>query len=246
MFDLDKWQEIFTTIRQNKLRTFLTGFCVGWGIFMLIILLGSGKGLENGVEREMSGDAINSLRIRPGVTQLPYAGLKPGRRIRLTNDDYEEIKATVAGIDHITSRFYLGGVQIVNYREKSGDYPIRSVHPDHQILENSLVAEGRFINDEDINTYRKVAAIGIKAKEGLFGEENPIGKSINVNGIAFKVVGVFVEEGRDGEEEEVIYLPISTAQKAFNGKRRVHQLLLTMGDVSVEESLIIEEQIRKK
>lgn len=246
MFDLDKWQEIFTTIRQNKLRTFLTGFCVGWGIFMLIILLGSGKGLENGVELEMSGDAINSLRIFPGVTQKPHAGLKPGRRIRLTNDDYEEIKEAIEGVEHITGRFYLGGVQIVNYKNNSGDYPIRAVHPDHQILENSLVAEGRFINDADLTEHRKVAAIGKKAAEGLFNKENPIGKSIEINGIAFKVVGIFIEEGRDGEEEEVIYLPITTAQRAFNGKRRIHQLLLTMGDVTVEESLIIEEQVLKK
>ncbi|MEM8892916.1 MAG: ABC transporter permease, partial [Bacteroidota bacterium] len=117
---------------------------------------------------------------------------------------------------------------------------------DHQILENSLVDEGRFINDADLKEYRKVAVIGIKVKEGLFKKENPIGKSIEVNGVAFKVVGVFKEEGRDGEEEEVVYLPITTAQKAFNGKRRVHQLLLTMGEVSVEESQIIEEQVRQK
>jgi len=246
MFDLDKWQEIFTTIRENKLRTFLTGFCVGWGIFMLIILLGSGKGLENGVELEMQGDAMNSLRIFPGVTQKPHAGLQPGRRIMLTNEDYEEIKKAVAGVDHITGRFYLGGSQVVNYKDKYGSYPIRAVHPDHKILENSVMAEGRFINDADLKNHRKVTAIGMKAKEGLFGDANALGKSIEVNGIAFKVVGVFVESGRDGEEEEVVYLPISTAQRTFNGKGRIHQLLLTMGEVSVEESLQIEQQIHKK
>lgn len=246
MFDLDKWQEIFTTIRENKLRTFLTGFCVGWGIFMLIILLGSGKGLENGIELEMSGDALNSLRIFPGVTQKPHAGLQPGRRIRLTNDDYEDIKETVEGVEDITGRFYLSGSQVVNYKDKYGSYPIRAVHPDHKILENSRIAKGRFINESDLTNHRKVASIGIKAKEGLFGKSRAIGKSIEVNGIAFKVVGIFVEEGRDGEEEEVVYLPITTAQRTFNGKGRIHQLLLTMGEVSVEESLQIEDKIHKK
>lgn len=246
MFDLDKWQEIFTTIRENKLRTFLTGFCVGWGIFMLIILLGSGKGLENGIELEMSSDALNSMRVHPGVTQKPYAGLQPGRRIKLTNADYEEIKEAVEGVENITGRFYLGGSQVVNYKDKYGDYPIRAVHPDHKFLENSIIAEGRFINDGDLKDHRKVTAIGMKAKKGLFGDSPAIGKSIEVNGIAFKVVGIFVEGDRDGEEEEVIYLPISTAQRTFNGKGRIHQLLLTVGEVTVEESLQIEAQIHKK
>ena len=244
MLDLDKWQEIFTTIRQNKLRTVLTGFSVGWGIFMLILLLGAGNGLHNGVRLEFSGDATNSLRIYTGATRLPYKGMKPGRRIRLTNEDYEDIKKNVPGVEYITARYWLPGQMVISYEQKYGDYSVRSVHPDHKFLENSIVAEGRYLNPNDLAEYRKVAVIGMRVKEEMFGQESPIGKMINLNNISFKIVGVFREAGRDGEEEAVIYIPISTAQRTFNGQNRIDQILLTVGDASVEESQEMADQIR--
>lgn len=109
MLDLDKWQEILDTIRKNKLRTFLTGFSVAWGIFMLIVLLGSGQGLRNGVEYQFRDDAINSVWIQSGQTSIPYKGLQPGRAVQFTNGDYDEIKSGVGGVEHITSRFYIRG-----------------------------------------------------------------------------------------------------------------------------------------
>ncbi|MCD4681430.1 MAG: ABC transporter permease, partial [Bacteroidales bacterium] len=105
MFDLDKWQEILSTIKKNKLRTFLTGFSVAWGIFMLIILLGSGNGLINGVHSEFEGDAINSIWVYSGKTTMPYQGMKPGRQIQFHNKDYDNIKSNIEGIDKISSRF---------------------------------------------------------------------------------------------------------------------------------------------
>src|SRR6056300_1117666 len=104
MFDLDKWQEIFSTISKNKLRTFLTGFSVAWGIFMLIILLGSGTGLQNGAESEFAGDAVNSIWVNPGRTSLPHQGLKPGREIILENDDFADLKANIEGVENLSSR----------------------------------------------------------------------------------------------------------------------------------------------
>ena len=104
MFDLDKWQEIFSTMKKNKLRTFLTGFSVAWGIFMLIILLGSGNGLENGVREEFKGDASNSIWVNQGRTTKPYKGFKPDRRIQFTNGDYDAVKE-LDNVTFISPRF---------------------------------------------------------------------------------------------------------------------------------------------
>src|SRR5688500_8721116 len=106
MFDLDKWQEILDTLRKNKLRTLLTGFSVAWGILMLVVLLGSGEGLSQGIDYQFRDDAVNSIWVFSGTTSVPHDGLAPGRQVQLTNDDHEEVKERVDGVEHITSRFW--------------------------------------------------------------------------------------------------------------------------------------------
>ena len=244
MFDLDNWQEILETIRKNKLRTFLTGFSVAWGIFMLIVLLGSGQGLHNGVEYEFRDDAINSIWVSPGQTSLPHKGLQPGRRIQFTNDDHDEMRDRVDGIEYTTSRFYPRVVSVV-YKDKHEDFDVRAVHPGHRYVENTIVTAGRFLNDFDIEQHRKVSAIGVRVKDALFGDEPAIGKNFLVNGIAFKVVGVFEDTGGEGEMEK-IYLPISTAQRTYNGANRIAQFMVTTGDADVDESKAIAREIRSR
>ncbi len=243
MFDLDKWQEILETIRQNKLRTFLTGLSVGWGIFMLILLLGAGKGLENGFTRQIKGDAINSIWIRGGVTTEAYQGLKPGRRIQLTNEDYEALNAQIPEIDHATARFYIPGQVLVTRDGEYGNFNVRCVHPGHKFTENTHVPVGRYINDLDIREYRKVAVIGRKVQDALFKDGPALGEYLYVNNIPFKVVGIFHEDIGDQEEEEMIYLPVSTAQRTFNGSNKLNQILVTVGEASLEESKGIAQRI---
>jgi len=120
MFDVDKWQEIFETISKNKLRTFLTGFSVFWGIFMLIILLGSGNGLRNGFEQEFKEDAINSIWVYQGRTTIPYKGMKPGRSVRFTDEDHNALDGRVDGLENVASRLWLGSKDMV-YEEKKGE-----------------------------------------------------------------------------------------------------------------------------
>jgi len=235
MFDLDKWQEIFNTISKNKLRTILTGFSVAWGIFMLIILLGSGYGLENGVKNQFRSAASNSIFVRGGSTSMAYEGFQPGRDIQLKNSDYDDIKSNISQIDHMSSRFFIRGGATTSYKNKFGTFEVRSVHPDHAYIENTVIHQGRYINNSDLQEYKKVTCIGTLIKEQLFGKEDPLGKYINVNGIAFLVVGVFEDEEGD-YENRMLYLPITTAQKAFNGNENIRQILLTTGDATVEES----------
>jgi putative ABC transport system permease protein len=244
VFDLDKWQEILHTISKNKLRTLLTGFSVAWGIFMLILLLGSGQGLANGVEWQFRDDAINSIWIRSGQTSLPHRGMKPGRSIQFTNGDHDEVREQVEGVEHITSRFYIRNPTVV-YKGETEAFDVRSVHPGHRYLENTIVTSGRFLNELDIEEHRKTAAIGDLVAQALFKDEDPIGKNIEINGIAFKVVGTFEDLGGESEMEK-IYLPISTAQRTFNGADHVAQFMLTTGDASLEESEEMVAAIRKR
>lgn len=244
MFDIDKWQEIFSTISKNKLRTFLTGFSVAWGIFMLIILLGSGTGLENGVEEQFADDATNSLWIYARQTSMPYKGYNSGREVRFTNEDYDRTKYSVKQADHITGRFYISSSNTTSYKNNYGTYSIRAVHPGHLHLENTLITEGRYINELDIEKHTKVAVIGDLVKKDLFKNgEDPVGEYIKVGNIPFKVVGIFEDKGGEGEMR-MIYLPITTAQRVFNGSNRVHQLMFTVGDASFDETREIEEQLR--
>ncbi len=237
MFDLDKWQEIFSTIQKNKLRTFLTGFSVAWGIFMLIILLGAGNGLENGIHRQFSGSASNGVWVSSGVTSMQYKGLKSGRQIKFTNDDYKLIKRSVKGIDHISARLWLGS-NTVSYGNAFATFNVSPSLPDYGYIKNIEMVDGRFINEIDIKDCRKVASIGLKVKQELFkgSDTLAIGKLIKINGVLFKVVGVFVDRGRNDDEQKRIYIPIATAQKVFNGSNVVNQVSFTTGDATLEEA----------
>lgn len=236
MFDLDKWQEIWFTIRKNKLRTALTAFSVAWGIFMLMLLLGAGNGLENGVKYQFADDAVNSIWINAGQTSKPYKGIKPGKRIAFQNKDYNEIANSVQDIEHFSARFYTSGELTVRYADKYSSFSIRGVHPDTKHIEAAKMIEGRFINEKDQKEKRKVAAIGKEVKAILFKDKNAIGEYIDVNRTKYMVVGVYDDPG--GEDEvKVIYIPLSTGQMVYSGGQRIHNMVFTTGDASVERSI---------
>jgi putative ABC transport system permease protein len=243
VFDVDTWQEIFETVRRNKLRTALTGFSVAWGIFMLILLLGSGQGLSHGIEYQFRDDAVNSIWVRSGQTSVPYKGLQPGRTVQFRNGDFDDIRREVDGIDHMTARFYIQGNLTVSYGKENGSYDVRCVHPDHKYLEKTIVTKGRFLDRLDLKEYRKVAVIGVLVERDLFKGADAIGKYIKVNGLPFLVVGVFTDEGGEGEQSK-IYLPISTAQRTFNGADHIAMMMMTTGDSSLAKTESMADKIR--
>lgn len=245
MFDIDKWQEIFTTMAKNPLRTFLTAWSVAWGIWMLIILLGAGKGLQNGVQYKFQDDAINSIWIFPGETSIPHKGMQEGRRIQLTNEDYDDLDLRVEGVEHITGRHYPAGIRSVSRGKEFGSFSVRGVHPGHKYLENTNIADGRYINQKDLDESRKVAVIGQLVKDALFKDEEALGEYIKINNLLFKVAGIFQDEGQEGEME-LIYIPITTAQKTFNGANRMNQIMLTIGDADLEESQRLTDYIHQR
>jgi putative ABC transport system permease protein len=247
MFDYDKWQEIFQSLKRHKVRTMLTALAVWWGIFMLVILLGAGNGLQNSFNKNFADDALNSIWIFTYRTTLPYKGLKPGRWIRFHNDDYEMLENEVEGVEHITGRYYVSNRNLTEYKGKALQINIRSVHAGHQFLENTIMTKGRHINDRDVAENRKVCIVGEIAREELMGksDKSVIGEYLTIKGTKFKIVGEFTDEGSDREKRH-IYLPITTAQGIFGKDDMINQLMLTVGDATKEETLAMVETIRAK
>ncbi len=245
MFDIDIWQEIFSTIRKNKLRTFLTGFSVAWGIFMLMVLLGSGNGLQNGVREEFADNAENIMWMWTGSTSIPYQGLKEGREIRFTNDDYDFLNEKADGVDQVSSRFYLQGDVVFSFGKEYGSFQTVSCYPALRDMEKIKLSTGRFINDIDMEEFRKVVVIGDDIRKALFRDEDPLGKYINIGSVPFMVVGVsFDPRARDNRQA---YMPFTTAQRIYGGGNRVHTFAITTQMVkTADEAEAISENIRQQ
>ena len=243
MFSIDRWQEILDTLWRNKLRTALTALSMAWGIFMLVVLLGLGNGLENGVKQGFADDAQNSLWLFRGQTSIPAKGLPVGRKITFNNRDVDAIRQ-IAGVDHLSGRFFIksnnpfGAEMLVRAGNKAQPFDVRAVHPDHLFIEKTEIKAGRFLDERDIALRRKVVVVGIPIAEFLFGTTDVIGKWLDINRVPFQIVGVFDDKGGEGEQKKC-YIPISTAQGAFNGADRVNMVMMTVGDATTEESKVI-------
>jgi len=236
IFEKDNWQEIFATIRKNKVRTALTMFGVFWGIFMLVIMLGAGSGLRHGVMQEFAGEGTNSFFIWAQTTSKPYKGMKSGRNYQFKNgdaialqkiDELEVISPENQLGDYGNSNNVIRGLKVGNF-EVLGEYPSITK------IENIKLQSGRFINQNDFNDYRKVCVIGIPVRDALFKTENPIDKFIDVSGTKYKVVGVFNDPGKGDNDR--IYIPLLTAQRIYNGKDNVNVIWASTGTVSTEYS----------
>ena len=229
MIDIDKWTEIYNTVKKHKLRTALTAFGVFWGIFMLVVLLGAGKGLENGVVSEFNV-AKNAVFIWTQRTSVPYMGLKAGRFIQMTNDDVAAIRASVPEVAVIAPNNQLRGDFAVNYETKSAAFTVRGETPEMLQVQPTKILTGRFINQKDVQERRKVAIVGPRTLELLFKDIDPVGKYINIKGSYFLVVGTFepIGKGEDiVEDAKVIYLPNTSLQQTFNQPNQVGSLALT-------------------
>lgn len=254
MFNVERWQEIFETLRKNKLRTFLTGLSVASGIFILVILLGFSSGIENGVTTEFQQDATNEISIRTRRTTKGYKGLNPGRYIQLKDEDFNNVSATYDNnLEYRSASYSIWGGQIA-YKNETGNYRVRGVMPDEQFIENADMTIGRFLNYSDINDGKKVAVIGNKVKTDLFKGEDPIDKNVAIWGINFKVVGVYTDPGGEREESNV-FLPLTTVQRSFNGGDNIRDMSFTVKmsenfqeavELSKNLSLAIENDLKQK
>lgn len=223
LFDIDHWREIHASLSKNRVRTALTAFGVFWGIFMLMLLLGSGNGLHNGVTSGFSGDATNAFYMWTQRTSKPYRGLPAGRTFDFRDGDIEANRKQIPEADVVVPVNQLGGFRTgnnVTRGTKSGGFQVRGTTRDVLRIEYMDVLAGRFLNPMDDEAARKVCVIGTRVQELLFDPgEDPIGEAIQVNGVYFKVVGIF-ESRAKGEQAvrnaELVYVPFRTGQRAFN------------------------------
>ncbi len=243
---IDPLIEVADSLRTHKVRTALAVLTVAWGIFMLVLLLGAGRGIQNGVELQFRDDAVNSIRIYQGKTTIAHNGLPRGRSISYNNEDYDLVRAKVAHVDKLTGRYYVGD-NLVSYGGQQAAFDIRGVHPDHQYLEKTVLTDGRYINEFDLLERRKVCVIGAQVVARLFEDSEsgrgPVGELLQLGGTVCQVIGVFTDAG-SRREEEAVYLPVSTAQLLFGEPNRLHQLMYTVGDASYQESKDSEQQVR--
>jgi putative ABC transport system permease protein len=211
VFDFDNFREIWSTVRKNKLRTFLTGFSVAWGIFMLIILLGAGNGLRNGIVYNFDNYSVNQMEVWPRRTTMPYGGMQSDRRIEFKTEDMQLLRLNNPEIEFMTGMIYRSDT--LSYGQEYNQYSLRGIHPDITRINKVKVSAGRFINDIDILQKRKVIVISPRMKEVLFRSEDPLGKYLRIGKLSFLVVGVY--EAEDNSNDSPAYLPFSTAQMLY-------------------------------
>ncbi|TMM58250.1 FtsX-like permease family protein [Maribacter algarum] len=224
MFSRDNWKEIFETIQKNKLRTFLSGFTVALGILIFVVLFGFGNGLINTFQSFFEDDAQNLIFVFPGRTTEPYKGYKSGRQIEFDNSDLVDIEKNFSMfLEYTTPRITRGG--LVSYKNESNNYSTRAVAPSHQFAEKTIMMKGRYLNSLDIKNKTKNAIVGRLVEQDLFGEENAMGKYIDIAGSAFKVIGVYQDDGGDDEERR-IYIPYTTRQLIEKNTDKVDQLIV--------------------
>ncbi len=228
---IDIIQEIYGTIKRNKLRTALTGFAVAWGIFILIVLLGAGNGILNAFEQQSGNMAMNSFQIWPGQTSIPYQGMKEGRNIKLTEKELELTRQMTDHVTHASAILQQGGVNL-SYKQDHLSLQLTGVMPNYPETNGLQLKKGRFINQLDMKQKRKVIVLHEKTTEMLFGDKQSeaIGKHINASGIAYQVVGIYTTPME--EFSPTAYLPYTTLQLIYNKGDGIGSLVFLTKDIT--------------
>ena len=223
---MDSLQEILYTLRCNKLRTILTAFGVFWGILMLVLLLGAGRGFQNGVMAGFGNNVMDFIMVYPGTTAVAYQGLGVGRGIQLREDDVAAIQHQIPGIRSMSPAVNMGSVQVIHDR-KTGEFELMGVADEFFMIKTAIdFNHGRVMSSLDEKEIRKIALIGNTVAERLFNDDRPIGKTIQVKGVVLTVVGVFTDKDNNGRASNRVYIPISTYQKVFGGGNQIGEIWL--------------------
>jgi putative ABC transport system permease protein len=241
----DQFQEIFSTLKQNKLRTTLTGLSVSWGIFILIVLLGAGNGLRNGVMENFQERAVNRVALSSGRTSLPFKGLKSGRNLQFADKELELIHNEVDESRLITPQSVRS--QTISNSNEFGSYQVRGVMPDYLGIEKLIIRpnDGRFINQLDIKNDNKIIVIDKKIEETLFKGKSAIGNYVKVGQLMFMVVGINTKKQQWGDP--TAYIPFSTYQLIYNPSKKFNNITFTVEGLNTKaENETFNENLRKE
>ena len=225
--------EIFSVLKHNKLRTTLTGLSVSWGIFILIVLLGAGNGLKNGVTTNFGQRAINTIQMWPGTTSKPFKGLKTNRSLNFSEKELNHIDESIKEKEDQTG--IINKNSTITYKQEFGNYTIKGVHPAYlQVFGLEFQpGSGRFINNLDIKNRDKVIVLDRKIAEILFKKEDPLGQYVKVGSIIFKVIGINTKkEGWDGSQA---YIPFTTAQSIYNPDKKFGSIAFTTSGLETKK-----------
>lgn len=230
IFDPDRFREILDTLSRNKSRTFLTGFGVFWGVFMLVALMGGGKGLKDLLQTNFDGFATNSAFVMAQPTTKAYAGFKKGRQWSMEYKDVDRMKSQVAELDVVTPVVMRGSVSAV-FKERKSSCSVKGLLADYQEVETPQMFYGRYLNAMDIAQQRKVCVLGKRVYKDLFpGGENPCGQMVCIDNIYYNVVGVDYDTGGisiGSNTENTVVIPLTLLQQAYNMGNRVDLLCVT-------------------
>lgn len=234
MFEFDDFREIWSTIRQNKLRTFLTGFSVSWGIFMLIIMLAAGNGLRNGVMYNFRNMSMNKVQVWNGYTNKPWKGMQSGRVIRFKETDLPILKSRFKEIDLLSANVWHNDTLYFNKEFISGE--MQGVFPDHAKINyvNVNSENGRFINDLDMQEERKVIVLSPRMAEVLFPEQNALGQYIKAGKLMWQVVGIYNDDEKSNNAPA--YIPFTTARSLYNKGYGFSSFSFTLNGVVSKEA----------
>ncbi|MDR2972899.1 MAG: ABC transporter permease [Bacteroidales bacterium] len=242
MIIIDLFREIGITLSRNKLRTFLTGFSIAWGIFMLIVLLGAGNGLKNGVTLNFRSQTTNKITLHAGTISKPVNGKQMWQKIEFDCTD-SVLLSNIMEVDEIIPSYSTWGS--ISYKKRNVDASLQAVIPQFQHFESIDLLSGRFVNDIDMKEKRKVAVVADKDALVLFDNENPLEKKILYNGIAFTVVGVYKTRGANWSNR--LYIPFSTLSAIFNPSGKLSRFTFTVNNLeTTEANQVFEEKLRRQ
>lgn len=253
IFRLDTWQEIYHSLRNNKVRTFLTMIGVGWGMFLFVSLLGAAKGMENGFDKLFAGFATNSIFMWAQSTSMPYDGFPKGRQMHLHLPDMDLLKNNIREIDYISPQNSRGNFgspgEIMNRAGKTATYTLTGDYPVGNKISEKKLMFGRYINDADVAGNKNVVVLGEGIYKNFFDsgkKENPIGQSVNIKGIFFNVIGVYkvAQSGGPMDNDVTAYIPLSTFTKMYNNGDKVDFFaIVSKPDADLS---IVEEQAKNQ
>lgn len=229
--DIDSYREIIDTLTRNKSRSFLTGFGVFWGVFMLIVLIGGGQGLKEKLNENFAGFATNSALVWSQPTSKAYKGFRKGRSWSMDYKDVQRIKNNVPELN-VVSPMLFGNSSFAYYEDRKASISVVGVEPSYAAIQNPLMRYGRYINDMDLKNSRKVCVIQKKVYKELFKDGgDPCGQSIRIDSTYYTIVGVdfTAAEGiqLNGEPGTGVSLPFTQMRQAYNYGSQVHMIAVT-------------------
>jgi ABC-type antimicrobial peptide transport system, permease component len=244
MFSINTIQEIIAGLKHNMLRTVLTGLSVSWGIFILIVLLGAGNGLKNGVTSNFSDRATNTVQMWSGTSSRPYHGLKSGRSLDFTEKQINAVNDNMTEADGQTG--VIEKQSTITYKSEYGNYSIKGVSPVYSQIFNLKFeqGQGRFLNDMDLKATSKVIVLDKKVADALFKNEPAMGKYVQAGGIVFKIIGINSKKERWGNGSA--YIPFTTAQLIYNPDRKFRSIAFKVKGLETEaENNTFNDNLRK-